>query len=121
MVIKVEDMKKDIVPNMRGGKGQVEILHLVDRNLLANEARLFAKLTLKPGTSIGVHKHENEFEIFFVLSGEGIFYDNDQPVQIKAGDVCLTRSGETHSVENNSNEDLVLLAVIILHPRSDTF
>ncbi|MGB9790413.1 MAG: cupin domain-containing protein [Thermotoga caldifontis] len=116
MVIKPDSMRKELVSNMRGGKGQVEITHLVDRNLLANEARLFAKLTLKPGTSIGPHRHENEFEVFFVLSGRGIFYDNDNPVEVQAGDVCLTMSGETHSIENNSSEDLVLLAVIILLP-----
>jgi mannose-6-phosphate isomerase-like protein (cupin superfamily) len=118
MVFKPEGMRKEIVQNMRGGKGQVEIVHLVERNQLANEARLFARLTLKPGTSIGPHRHENEFEIFFVLSGKGTFYDNDKPTEIEAGDVCLTMSGETHSVENNSNEDLVLLAVIILSPKS---
>lgn len=118
MVFKPEGMRKEIVQNMRGGKGQVEIVHLVERNQLANEARLFARLTLKPGTYIGPHRHENEFEIFFVLSGKGTFYDNDKPTHIEAGDVCLTMSGETHSVENNSNEDLVLLAVIILSPKS---
>uniref|UniRef100_A0A832MPR5 Cupin domain-containing protein n=1 Tax=Pseudothermotoga hypogea TaxID=57487 RepID=A0A832MPR5_9THEM len=118
MVFKSEGMRREIVQNMRGGKGQVEIVHLVEKDLLANEARLFAKLTLKPGTSIGPHTHENEFEIFFVLSGKGIFYDNGKPVEIEANDICLTMSGETHSVENNSNEDLVLLAVIILLPKN---
>lgn len=114
MVLKSDQMRKETISNMRGGKGEVELLHLVERNMLANKARLFAKLTLKPGVSIGPHKHENEFEVFFVLAGEGVFYDNGHPTHVKAGDVCLTMSGETHSIENPYGEDLQLLAVIVL-------
>ncbi|MCS7174940.1 cupin domain-containing protein [Pseudothermotoga sp.] len=114
MVLKSEQMRREIISNMRGGKGEVELLHLLERNMLANRARLFAKLTLKPGVSIGPHKHENEFEVFFVLNGRGIFYDNGQAVDVKPGDVCFTMSGDTHSIENPYNEDLQLLAIIVL-------
>ncbi|AEH51899.1 cupin domain-containing protein [Pseudothermotoga thermarum] len=115
MVIKPEEMKVDLIENMRGGKGKVEIQHLVDKQLLEGKARLFAKLTVKPNSSVGFHKHENEFEIFYILSGKGLFHEDDKTIPIQAGDVCLTQSGHSHSIENTSEtEDLVFLAVIFL-------
>nr|WP_296904561.1 cupin domain-containing protein [Thermotoga sp.] len=33
---------------------------------------------------------------------------------MKAGDVCFTDSGESHSIENTGDENLEFLAVIIL-------
>ena len=38
--------------------------------------RLFAKLVLKPGCSIGHHVHENEDEIYYILSGTAETDDN---------------------------------------------
>jgi len=51
--------------NMRDGEGEVRIEKLwnEESELKANN-RLFAKLILPPGTSIGFHKHENEEEVF---------------------------------------------------------
>lgn len=114
MVIKPESMRSEKIENMRGGKGEVEILHLLDKELMLGKARLFAKLSVRPGSSVGFHRHDNEFEIFYILSGEGIFNDNGVSKPIRAGDICFTNSGESHSIENVSQKDLEFLAVIVL-------
>ncbi|MGJ8455728.1 cupin domain-containing protein [Pseudothermotoga sp. U03pept] len=114
MVIKPNSMRRENITKMRGGDGEVQILHLLEKESLLGKARLFAKLTVKPGSSIGLHKHENEFEIFYVLSGEGIFNDNGTRITVQAGDICLTNSGENHSIENTSEQNLELLAIIVL-------
>ena len=114
MVVKPENIRIEKRTNMRGGKGEVEISHLLEKDVLKGKARLFARIKIPPNSSIGLHKHENEFEIFYILSGKGVFHDNGKDVQVQAGDVCFTDSGESHSIENTSNEDLELLAVIML-------
>ena len=114
MVIKSGKMRIEKKVNMRGGKGEIEIVHLLEKDMLKGKSRLFAKIKVPPHSSIGLHKHENEFEIFYVLSGEGVFYDNGEKVPVQAGDVCFTDSGESHSIENTSDKDLELLAVIML-------
>ena len=115
MIIRSNNMRVEKRMNMRDGKGEIKITHLLEKDLLKGEARLFAKITIPPNSSIGLHEHKGEFEIFYILSGEGIFHDNGKNVPVKAGDICLTDSGEVHSIENTSNKDLELLAVIILH------
>ena len=114
MVIRPNDMRVEKRVNMRDGKGEVKITHLLEKDLLKGRARLFARIKIPPNSSIGLHKHEGEFEIFYILSGRGLFHDNGKDVPIQAGDVCFTDSGESHSIENTSDEDLELLAAIIL-------
>lgn len=114
MVINPNSMRTERITNMRNGKGEVDILHLIEKQSLFGKARLFAKLSVKPGSSIGLHKHENEFEIFYVLSGKGLFNDNGNIIPVQAGDICFTAPGETHSIENTTQQDLELLATIIL-------
>ncbi len=114
MVIKAENMRVEKIANMRGGKGEVEITHLLEKEFMKGRARLLAKLRIPPNSSVGLHKHEGEFEVFFILSGKGVFHDNGKDVPVQAGDVCFTDSGESHYIENASDEDLVLLAFIVL-------
>ncbi len=114
MVINPQSMRTEKITSMRGGKGEVDILHLIEKQALLGKARLFAKLSVKPASSIGEHRHENEFEIFYILSGRGLFNDNGRSIPVQAGDICFTAPGETHSIENTSQQDLELLAIIIL-------
>lgn len=114
MVVRSSEITPERISNMRGGKGEVEMTHLLSKETMHNQARLFARMKLPPGSSVGLHKHEGEFEIYYILSGEGVFHDNGKDVHIKAGDVCFTDSGESHSIENTGNTDLEFLAVIIL-------
>lgn len=112
MIHREKDMPTDTRPAMRGGNGSVHICHLEKDNLPDN-GRLFARLTLVPGASIGVHTHENEVELFYFAQGEGIVTDDGAPIPVKAGDSMTTPSGHSHSVENTGTENLEIIAVII--------
>jgi len=57
MVKREKDMIKEIKEQMRGGKGSVELLHIFRQEELKGKARLCAKITINPGSSIGVHEH----------------------------------------------------------------
>jgi mannose-6-phosphate isomerase-like protein (cupin superfamily) len=88
--------------------------HLLEKDDFAQTGRLFAVTTIKPGCSIGEHTHQGDFEVYVINSGQGRFTDNGQPpVMVGPGDVCLTRDGESHALENIGTEDLVMTAVVI--------
>ena len=112
MIISSEKMKQETKDSMRGGKGSIDILHLVEPPVLRN-GRLFAKVTIPPGSSIGEHQHQDETEYYVFLEGEGLAIDNGEENPVKAGDVMITREGGTHSIKNNSTDPLVLMAVIL--------
>lgn len=112
MVRKGNDMQVEVRDSMRGGAGSVQVCHL-EREHMPQNGRLFARLTLKPGCSIGEHVHDGEAEMFYFLSGEGTVTDDGKRVPVKAGDSMTTDSGHSHSVENTGSEDLVILAAIV--------
>lgn len=112
MVRREKDMQVEVREQMRGGEGSVRLCHL-EKELLPENGRLFAKLTLGPGCSIGAHEHVGEAEMFYFVSGEGIVTDDGARIPVKAGDAMTTTSGHAHSVENAGPQDLVLIAAIV--------
>lgn len=98
-------------PNMRGGNGAVELRALMPQ--LPEKMRLFSRIELAPGYSIGYHVHENETELFYFASGSGRVNDNGQWIDISAGDAMSTPNGNGHAVENTGDVPLVLLAAIV--------
>jgi len=115
MIKRAKDMVKEIKEQMRGGKGSVEILHVFNKEELKGKARLCAKITIEPGSSIGLHPHVDEEEIFYVVSGKGLVNDNGTTVEVGPGDGILNGDGASHGVEAIGDEPLVMMAVILLY------
>ena len=114
MVIHPSEMRKEVRERLRGGDGSVSMLHLVEGDRMTN-ARLLARLTMPPGSSIGEHAHMTETEYYIVEKGSGIVNDNGVDKEIGPGDVVVTGGGDSHSIRNNGNEDLEFLAVIVTY------
>lgn len=113
MIRRAEEMEKEVKTNMRGGKGNINFTHILGSDELAGKGRLFSKLTIKPGMSIGQHKHEGEFEAFYVIKGEGTFDDNGKITKLNTGDLAVTGEGKSHAIENTGDADLELIALIL--------
>ena len=99
---------------MRGGKGEVFFRALADKDELLQHARLFSIITLAPGCSIGYHKHENETEYFYCLSGTPTINDNGTETLLQPGDIAITPDGCSHSLINNTDAPCEVLALIIM-------
>ena len=113
MIKKAENYPAQINENMRGGDGSVKIEHLLTPEEMNNKGRLFAKITLQPGSSIGFHVHEGEMESFYVISGEALYDDNGETVILRPGDTTHTPNGAGHSVKSIGTETLVMIALIL--------
>jgi mannose-6-phosphate isomerase-like protein (cupin superfamily) len=98
---------------VRGGKGEVEFRHVLSSEELNGHGSLYAQVVLKPGSSIGWHQHVGNTEPYFILEGHGIFVDSDgSRIPVEAGDVCTIEVGQSHAIENYSDQDLVFMALI---------
>ena len=99
---------------MRGGDGSVKIEHIWKKGEeMGSPTRMYSRLILQPGCSIGWHVHENEEEIFYILAGQARIDDNGTEVIASVGDSVITRSGEGHSVACEGTDTLEILACII--------
>ena len=68
----------------------------------------FRKRVLHPGASIGFHQHDKD-EVYYIISGTGIYTLDGRNHQVGPGSAMLTRPGSTHSIRQTGAEDLVLL------------
>jgi mannose-6-phosphate isomerase-like protein (cupin superfamily) len=114
MIKKSSQMDTEVRENMKGGKGAVSVTHLLRQVQMTGKCRFLGKMAIKPGCSIGLHSHDQEEEIYYILKGQGIVVDNDIKQEVSEGDVVLTGGGASHSIENASDEDLEVLGIILL-------
>jgi mannose-6-phosphate isomerase-like protein (cupin superfamily) len=115
MIRKKHEMENEVRERMRDGDGSVEILHIFRSRELKGRTRLFARLRLEAGSSIGFHRHEGEEEIFYILSGSGQVSEGGSASAVGPGDAVLTGGGGGHSIANAGPDPLEFLAVILVH------
>lgn len=109
-----KDFKAETRSRMRDGNGDVRIEHIwAPGDELGSPTRMYSRLVLVPGSSIGWHVHQDEEEIFYILSGNAIVNDNGVEKKAAAGDSIVTRSGEGHSIACDGDATLEVLAVIV--------
>lgn len=97
----------------KGGKGHILAAELLNDEDFAGKGRVFNHCVLKPGCSVGQHRHAGDFEVYHVLSGNGLYFDNGELKPVTAGDVMICKDGEEHMLENNGTEDLEFIALIL--------
>ncbi len=112
MITRKSQQVDEMREKMRGGEGHATLTELVGGQL-PESLQLFKKITIGKGSSIGYHMHEGETELFYVLQGTAKMRDDDQEATLTVGDVLVTPSGHSHSVQNVGEDEVVLLAVIV--------
>ena len=96
------------------GKERMYLSNLGDFDKKNPKLKTFAFARLKPGEEVGFHMHIGESEIYYIISGTGIYSDNGEKVQVEAGTVTLTPSGEGHALYNTGDEMLEFITLILL-------
>ncbi|MBQ9419649.1 MAG: cupin domain-containing protein [Synergistaceae bacterium] len=70
-------------------------------------------MTLKPGDSIGLHKHNDNEDTYIILSGTGLFTDgNGSEYIVGANSVTIAVAGESHALKNTGSDDLIFIDLI---------
>ncbi len=106
-------MRSEIKENLRGGNGALSFTHIFEKDELSSKANMFARVLLKPGESIGEHPHGEEGEMYIVISGTATVTDCGKEYALSEGDAMWTTGGETHSIENRSDKDIEIYAIIL--------
>ena len=113
MIKRKESMQVDVHQDFLGGKGTLKNTHFLEKENAADSGRLFSKSLLSPGSSIGAHTHQGDFEVYYILSGKALVTDNGKEHILEAGDAIHTPNGSSHSIENVGEKDLEYIALIL--------
>lgn len=109
MKILFDQMEEKVLKNFKGGEGEFHPKMYTDDNTKIMLGRL------TPGSSIGLHTHEGNSEIIYILSGAGkVLYDGAYET-LAAGDCHYCPEGHAHSLINDGLDDLRFFAVVPEH------
>ena len=90
---------------MHGGAGEIT------SKVYEDSSRKVTPCRIHPGSSIGMHSHENGSEICYVLYGTD-FAVCDGVQEPLSTDIChICPKGSSHSITNTGLTDLVMLMV----------
>ena len=104
--------------NRAGGKGEIYIKHLLTPKELQDQCKMFAVVTVPPGSSLGEHYHYGDTETYHILSGVGTYTDNGDVYEVREGDTTFCPDGAMHAIENKGDKDLIFAALIINSPKA---
>ena len=102
----------EVAPENGAGKMLHETVFGADE-FDTTKVRLFGRMTLEPGASVGPHTHLGENEVYYILSGHGTVRDGETRREVGPGDATLTKHGEAHDIANSGSEPLVFLAIVV--------
>jgi len=93
-----------------GGEGTYFLRTLLQEEFASSIAYI-REIVLPPGSSVGIHKHEGDEELYYIVSGQGIMSVDAEQQPVCAGDVVLTKSGSSHGLKNTGEQDLKFFVV----------
>ena len=111
MIIDFEKIAEAHLTGFKGAKGHVDTRNHVDDNVKIMYS------TLRPGAPSGLHVHEGNSEIIFVVSGTLTFHYDDTVEECRAGQCHYCPMGHSHYMENLTDHDAVYFAVVPEHEK----
>lgn len=104
-IVHEADIARD-QPGPHGGPGRTTAY-----SFFAEEPALsfvLRKRVLQAGAGIGLHQHHKD-EIYYVISGRGLYALDGKQYDVGPGDALLTRAGSTHALQQAGDAPLVLM------------
>lgn len=111
MIARSNEHELNLREHMRGGAGTAQLYALMPK--LPANLRLFSRIELAPGCSLGYHEHNKETELFYFIEGHGRVCDDGVWHEIAPGDAMSTPDGHGHAVENTGDTPLIFVAAIV--------
>ena len=95
-----------VLPNFKNGEKELRV------KMYDDELNKIMRGTLIPGASIGLHTHENNSEIIYIISGHGVAIIDGKQEEVGPNICHYCKKGSSHTLINNSNETLEFFAVV---------
>jgi len=107
MTIRIEELEEIALPNFRGGEGTTYMKRFQDE--AGNKIML---VRIQPGCSVGMHTHETDMEVCYVLSGHGKADYEGVVSELTPGVAHYCPKGHAHAIYNDGSEDLRLYSLV---------
>ncbi len=105
-MIDFEALPVSVLHEFRGGTGDI------NAKVFGDELNRIVKSVYAPGVSTGYHLHDDSSEIIFILSGSCKVIHEGREERVLEGQCHYCKKGESHAVVNDTEEDLVMYAIV---------
>jgi len=112
-MIKTKEDVRQVTEENAKGEVKMYLSQLGEFPGVGEKIRMYAHARLKPGEEVEFHVHENEAELYYILSGKGLYDDNGVKEEVEAGTVTHTPSGSGHGIANVGDDMLEFMALVI--------
>ncbi len=114
LIKKRDEMARAPLPECHGGEGALDWTRVLDgRETQGRHVNFIHDDILPPGVSIGVHRHEDDEEYYYVVSGTGAMTLDGQRHEVGPGDITAVYPGGEHGLENTSDADMRILVISV--------
>ncbi len=110
MISRFDQLQEVKIENMKGGLNTAILNKVTD---LPKNLNVYARITLKPNTSIGLHTHTLDEEIIYVLKGTPKIIDDGIESRLNEQDINICLKNHSHTVINDTQDVVELLAVVV--------
>ena len=116
MIVKNINEGGDWLEHCHEGKGSIHFLRVFESKDFESNWSFVDRSILPPGSSIGLHKHGQNEEMYFIIEGKGIMTIDGKEREVKEGDLILNKANGTHGLRNESNEVIKILVIEVNIP-----
>jgi quercetin dioxygenase-like cupin family protein len=113
MIIRVGEAKISEVKNPREGFGSMINVLYEKLSGYTGTIKMFSVIDLNKGSKVGYHLHDSDMEVYLMLDGKAVVCDNGIEDILNPGDLIITEKGQSHSIENRTDQNITFIAIII--------
>ncbi|GGA66772.1 hypothetical protein GCM10011369_05440 [Neiella marina] len=111
MVRNIYQQPAETLTALHQGEGQCQQQVIFRAEDFAGSWDFVIRLVMPPQSSIGEHRHDDNKELYLILSGQGCVVVNGEQRDVFAGDVVVNPPFGSHGLVNDSDEPLELLVL----------
>ncbi|MDI6734837.1 MAG: cupin domain-containing protein [bacterium] len=112
MIVKnIKNIEKQSIGSVHRGEGVINLCRPFIAEDFESDWNFVDFAIIPPGSSIGIHKHGEDEEMYFILEGRGIITVNGEEREVCSGDLILNKPGWSHGIRNESKEEIKILVV----------
>lgn len=108
MIIDFNKIEKEEKMNFRDGEGVTIFYPYRD------ETNKIFKIILNPGCSIGVHSHDFDQEIMFLLEGKLEVIDDNKTIIMNEHEINYCKKSHSHGIKNIGTKPATLICSVTI-------
>jgi uncharacterized cupin superfamily protein len=114
LIRRCEQMQRAPLPNCHDGHGALDWTTVIGGDELhGRHLKFIHDDIIPPGVTIGIHRHQDDEEYYYILSGQGVMTLDGQRYPVKPGDITAVFSQGEHGLENTSSEEMRIIVICV--------